>query len=111
MMSCEPIILIQNPNFHLAQCQHCHRIGLYYHNLLASFEKIEFLQWSRKLVHIKFWKNYTVFPSGQKRIVIETCHHDLQFSFSDHEFREFRQFLTQSILLLEAQDYLSESRN
>lgn len=103
MNHCKPNILIESKNFNITQCTKCKRIGLYYRNLLAGFHSHDFKRWANTLLRIDFEKNAHVFPSGKSHIIINTCHQDIQFIFTEKEFQRIRGGITQALLLLQAQ--------
>jgi len=103
MHSCQPNILVENDHFNIAQCNRCKRIGLYYHNLLIGFHHRDFIAWARSVLKVDFMKNACLFPDGEMHLILNTCHQDIQFTFTEKEFQEIREGLSQALLLLEAQ--------
>lgn len=101
-MTCKPIVILEGEHFNVAQCAGCKRIGLYYKNLLIGFEPKDFKAFGRSYSKINFNASAVMFPDGFKRIVIDTCHHDIQFNFTGEEFEEFKDMLQQAIIMVEA---------
>jgi len=47
-------------------------------------------------------------PKGGREIVINTGHHDIQFTFSFYEFEELTDLLQQARVLIEAEQVLKD---
>lgn len=107
-MSCIPEIIIEGNYFNIARCSHCKRIGLYYKNLLVGFSPKAFEKFSDAFVKINFDKQALRFPDGDKHIIINTCHNDIQLNFKEKEFDEMKEMLEQASVLLEAKNVLDD---
>lgn len=101
-MTCTPEIILSGKHFNISQCTGCQRIGLYYKNLLVGFNPEEFTSFSRLFSEIDFKMSATVFPDGLGHIVVNTCHQDIQFNFTEAEFEEFRNILQKALIILRA---------
>ncbi|MDN5212899.1 hypothetical protein QQ020_12610 [Fulvivirgaceae bacterium BMA12] len=101
-MCCNPEMIINEKHFNISQCTECRRIGLYYKNLLVGFKPREFASFSRLFNQIDFEMAAIRFPDGHDHIVVNTCHPDIQFSFTKAEFEEFREMLQHASLILKA---------
>ena len=110
-MPCKPIIILEGKYFNIAQCMGCKRIGLYYKNLLVSFDPQDFRAFSRSFSKINFKTSAVVFPDGFKHIVMDTCHQDIQINFIEEEFEEFKDILQQAMIILEAHRIVNHPRN
>ena len=107
MSSCSPKILVQEEHFCVAICTICHRIGLHYNNLLAGFDKVDFIKFSENVLSYNFFDYAMPFPPhGQLKTVIKTCHSDLQMAFDQAEFAELQDLLQEAVLLLETEEIL-----
>ncbi|MEM6843324.1 MAG: DUF6686 family protein [Bacteroidota bacterium] len=108
MSPCEPHILYQEHRICIAQCKHCRRISLYYANLLAGFSPESFEGFCRNVQNTDFDEFGMLFPEGEKNIVLQTCHCDIQFTFTRHEYEQLRHALAESQLLLQVQQVLHQ---
>lgn len=107
MSRCIPKILVEGAYFNIASCTSCKRIGMSYKNILSGFEPDDFACFSKNIIETTFEKYAVPFPpEGDLRIVIKTCHNDIQFSFDGPEFTELQHLLQQSRLLLEVERML-----
>ncbi|MEN7548524.1 DUF6686 family protein [Rapidithrix thailandica] len=107
MNTCEPKILVENSHFYIAQCQHCKRIGLSYKNILVGYQPEEFIQFANKFNQINFEERCYVFPDGKPYIIVNTCHQDIQFSFTKRDFETLKQGFSEALLMLEAEKILN----
>ena len=101
-MTCNPEIILNGEYFNVSQCTCCHRIGLYYKNLLVGFNPEEFTSFCRLFGEIDFKVSAVTFPDGLGHIVVNTCHQDIQFNFTEVEFEEFRDILQRALIILRA---------
>lgn len=109
MPPCNPKILIQDQHFSIAMCTFCHRIGFNYNNLLAGFDKADFIKFSQNILSSNFFDYAMPFPpNGQLKSVIKTCHTDIQMAFDQFQFAELQDILQQAILLLETEEILGD---
>lgn len=109
MNDCHPKILVEGAEYNIAQCPHCNRVGLYYHNFLIGFEFDEFRSFSRAVLKVNFDEVCVEFPNGLDHVVLNTCHKDIQLSFSRAEFDEFTCMLNQALLLLAADSHVKSN--
>lgn len=93
--SCRPILLIDQINFCIAQCQHCQRVGLTFQNLLLGFSQEEFVGLCKTIEQINFEQCSLLMSNGQPYLIVNTGHPDIQFSLSQPEFDRFRAGLGQ----------------
>ena len=100
-MNCKPEIILESEHYNVARCTTCGRIGLYYKNILLGFNPADFHAFTRSIHAVTFDKSAVDFPDGQKHLVMNTCHKDIQFTFTREEFEEFQDLLQQAVLLLE----------
>ena len=107
MPLCKPQVLLQEDCFCIAQCQHCQRLSLLYHNVLAGFSLAGFTKFSDNVLQTDFSEYSVAFASGQPCVVLQTCHQDIQFTFNQKEFEQLKRGLTEVLLLLEAQQILN----
>ncbi|MEQ9437715.1 MAG: hypothetical protein RIG62_01660 [Cyclobacteriaceae bacterium] len=107
MPLCKPKVLLQEDCFCIARCQHCQRLSILYHNVLAGFSPTGFTQFSDNVLQTDFSEYSVMFPSGESYIVLQTCHQDIQFTFNQKEFQQLKRGLTEVLLLLEAQNILN----
>jgi len=103
MSQCKPNILVEGKNFNIAQCKCCKRIGLYYRNLLVGFHCQDFIMWARSVLKVDFAQTAYLFPNGEAHVILNTSHQDIQFTFTEKEFLQIKEGLSQVLLLLEAQ--------
>lgn len=103
-MTCSPEIILNGEHFNVSQCTCCQRIGLYYKNLLVGFNPEEFMLFGRLFSAVDFSVSALRFPDGVDHIVINTCHQDIQFNFTEVEFEEFREILQKALIILRAND-------
>lgn len=106
--NCEPTVLVEEPDFYIAQCRHCARIGLSFNNILLGFSPREFIGYSHAVLQLDFYTCSTLFPDGQAHIILNTCHADIQCSFLYDDFEKLKQGLTEALLLLEVQEVLTK---
>lgn len=107
MSRCTPRILVQSEHFNVTTCSTCKRIGLCYKNLVSGFDRLDFTSFAHNIIQTDFTRFAVPFPPhGEKRIVIKTCHADIQFSFDPEEFSEFRNGLQEALLLIEVENVL-----
>lgn len=107
MSQCKPVVLVSSDHFNVSMCTCCHRIGLYYNNLLAGFELEEFTMFGESVSRLRFYPNCVNFPNGEAYIILDTCHPDIQFCFKAEEFSELKTVLTESLLMLEVHQALA----
>ena len=105
-MTCSPEIILNGEHFNVSQCSCCQRIGLYYKNLLVGFNPEEFMLFAKLFSAVDFSTSALRFPDGVDHIVINTCHQDIQFNFTEVEFEEFRDMLQKALLILRANHVL-----
>ena len=105
-MTCKPEIILNGPNFNVSQCAGCKRIGLYYKNLLVGFNPDEFTRFGQLFSEIDFKLSACPFPDGLDHVVVKTCHNDIQFSFTEKEFDEFRDILQKALIILKANEII-----
>ena len=86
----------------VVQCIKCETIGLNYKNIIASFSTSDFINFSSDFESIEFDRDSTQFPDGQRKIVVLSCHADIQFCFDRYEYEEMKNMLAQSRLLIGA---------
>lgn len=99
---CAPKIIFDEPDFNVTQCPHCHRIGLYYGQVLVRFKNKDFTDWVHALNKVNFKQSAMCFPDGELRVVLNTCHQDIQFNFKEEEFDRLVEGVQQALLVLEA---------
>jgi len=109
MSHCQPEVLVEGTYFNIAQCSCCKRIGLYYKNLLVGFNLWDFKAFTTSFCAIDFDKTATLFPDGEPHIVIDTCHLDIQFTFTKNEFYELKNMFREASILLEARNIIKQS--
>ena len=95
--SCKPILLLEQANFCIVQCQHCQRIGLTFQNLLLGFKQDEFIALCQTIEQVQFDQSSTLMTNGQSYLIINTGHPDIQFSLSQPEFDRFQTGLAQAL--------------
>lgn len=105
-MKCKPEILMVNDLMSVGQCIHCKRVGVHFQNLLAGFNHRDFLTWANWVGQLDFRPNATLFHDGQFRIILNTCHSDLQFTFTESEFHAFKDGISEALLQLRAQELM-----
>lgn len=90
MSTCKTEVIYQNRDFIFTKCVDCCRMGLMYHQVMIGFDEVNFAAFIRYLKQIDF--DYYKFPcmDGIDRVIIETYHQDIQFSFSEEEFYHLR---------------------
>lgn len=110
MKKCNPKVIVEGGYYNIAQCHCCKRLGLYYKNLLVSFEFDDFIAFIDSFCAVNFDKKSVLFPGKKKLLVINTCHKDIQFAFSKTEFEELRTSLQQAKLVLEANSLVSQQK-
>lgn len=107
MSKCIPKILVQGTHINLTMCSSCKRIGLYYKNILSGFDPAQFSGFAESVINISFQKYAVPFPpQGDLRIVLKTCHEDIQFSFNSEEYIELKNSLQEAQLLIEVEKVL-----
>lgn len=111
MSQCNPNILVEGKYFNIAQCSCCKRIGLHYRNLMVGFRCQDFKAWAQSVLQVDFAQSASLFPDGETRLILMTCHKDIQFTFTEKEFEEIRGALSQSLLLLELHELLQDRKN
>ncbi|QMW03864.1 DUF6686 family protein [Spirosoma foliorum] len=95
--TCKPILLIDQADFCIAQCQHCQRIGLTFNNLLLGFKQEEFIALCKTIETVDFEQCCTLMTNGQPYLIVNTGHPDIQFSLSKIDFGRFRTGLIQAL--------------
>ncbi|MEM9673706.1 MAG: DUF6686 family protein [Cyclobacteriaceae bacterium] len=110
MPCCEPQILYQEHRICIAQCKQCHRISLYYANLLAGFSPESFEGFCHNVQHTDFDEFEMLFPEGEKHIVLQTCHRDIQFTFTRPEYEQLQHALAEAQVLLQVQQVLDPNK-
>ena len=85
MSTCKTEVIYQNQDFIFTKCVDCCRMGLMYHQVMIGFDEVNFAAFIRYLKQIDF--DYYKFPcmDGIDRVIIETYHQDIQFSFSEED--------------------------
>ncbi|MVM28841.1 hypothetical protein GO755_02265 [Spirosoma sp. HMF4905] len=95
--SCKPILLIDQADFCIAQCQHCQRVGLTFNNLLLGFKQDEFIALCKTIEQVNFEQSSSLMSNGQPYLIVNTGHPDIQFSLSQLDFDRFRVGLMQAL--------------
>lgn len=108
MNDCTPKLLVEGSHYNIAQCPHCNRIGLYYHNVLIGFDFDDFCRYAYAVLKVDFDCCSIWFPDEKEHVVLNTSCHDIQLSFTREEFEEFTGMLNQSLLLIEAGYYANK---
>lgn len=107
MSRCIPKVLVQGEHFNITTCSSCKRIGLCYKNLVSGFNRTDFAGFARSIMETPFEKFAVPFPPhGEERIVIKTCHEDIQFCFNTTEFSELKNSIQEALLLIEVEGVL-----
>ena len=106
-MNCNTEKLVVTASGYITQCKGCGRIGLTYKNLLIGFDRDQFLSFTRFISKVSFEKYCIRHTDRQPYLIINTCHHDIQFVLSRDEFEEFRDMTQQAGLMLEVLGILS----
>ncbi|GAB5523776.1 MAG: hypothetical protein Roseis2KO_16480 [Roseivirga sp.] len=107
MSRCIPKILVQGEYFNISTCSSCKRIGICYKNLISGFNRLDFVGFAQGIIQTPFEKFAVPFPPhGEERIVIKTCHKDIQFCFCPTEFSELKDLLQEALLLIEIESVL-----
>ena len=101
-MHCRPVIVLDGEHFNVSRCAGCERIGLHYRNLLVGFDPEQFEAFSTSICNIDFKSSAVKFPNGLEHIIVNTCHQDIQFCFTQEEFEEFQEVLQQALIILDA---------
>ncbi|WP_339717423.1 DUF6686 family protein [Cyclobacterium amurskyense] len=86
MSACKTEIIYQNKDFIFTKCMDCSRMGLMYHQVMIGFDEINFSAFIRYLKQLDFETYKYPCIDGIDRVIIETYHQDIQFSFSEEEF-------------------------
>ncbi|UII32866.1 hypothetical protein LVD17_03345 [Fulvivirga ulvae] len=100
-MNCNIETLIVTKNGAITQCRDCQRIGFTFKNLLIGFDPDQFVGFGRFLSRINFEKHCIRHSAKPPYLIINTCHHDIQFALFREEFEEFRDMAQQAKLMLE----------
>ncbi|MCG8309176.1 MAG: hypothetical protein MI975_17420 [Cytophagales bacterium] len=108
-MNCSTKILIQSDFFYVAQCKECKKISLRYNNILVKFTSEYFLGFCNAMENIEFKTMSVLSPNGSRQIVLNTGHHDTQFTFSYFEFEELKDVLQQVKIILDAEKVLKQA--
>ena len=111
MNACTPIVLIDQTDFCIAQCPHCQRVGLTFHNLLLGFAQEEFIGLCQMIETVSFDGSSTLMPNGQPYLIIKTGHPDIQFSLSLPEFDCFRTGLRHALRRMNLHELLRIQSN
>ncbi|MTI23652.1 DUF6686 family protein [Fulvivirga kasyanovii] len=106
-MNCNAEKLVLTRNGAITQCRGCQRIGFTYKNLLIGFDLDQFLGFSRFLSKVNFEKYCIRCSESPPYLIINTCHHDIQFALNREEFEEFKDMSQQARLMLEVLGILS----
>ncbi|MEM6526090.1 MAG: DUF6686 family protein [Bacteroidota bacterium] len=106
-MACTPEVLIDVPDLNVSICTGCQRIGFAYKNILLGFDKADFKDFVVSFTKIDFACKAIMFPSGEKHLVVNSAHRDIQFNFKKAEFESMCQHLNQALTLLNAKEILS----
>ncbi|MCE7993250.1 MAG: hypothetical protein HEP71_14785 [Roseivirga sp.] len=107
MSRCIPKVLVQGEHFNISTCSSCKRIGFCYKNLISGFDRNDFVGFAQSIIKTPFEKFAVPFPPyGEERIVIKTCHEDIQFCFHPVEFSELKDSLQEALLLIEVESVL-----
>lgn len=104
----EPVILVEEQFINISMCQCCKRVGLHYANLLCSFRILEFRGFASSVLKTNFINHAAYFPDHTNRIIIGTCHKDIQFCFTESEFFDFQQAMNEALLMLEVHQAMQE---
>ncbi|KYG75196.1 hypothetical protein AWW68_10335 [Roseivirga spongicola] len=104
----EPVNLVEEHFIHISMCKCCKRIGLHYTNLLCSFRILGFKSFASSIIRTNFNYNAVYFPDQTNRIIISTCHQDIQFCFTEPEFYDFQHAMNEALLMLEVHIAIQE---
>ncbi len=102
MEKCNPKTLVEGQYFCISKCGKCNRIGLYYRSLLIGFTLKNFASFCTYLTQIDFDRYAISTPGYEKKVVIDTCHQDIQMVFDKTEFEELKDIASQANIMLEA---------
>ena len=75
---------------------------------MIGFNEDEFIEFANAVGQINFSEQYVEFQNGDIRVLIDSCHTDIQFAFLKPEYEEFNDFLQQGVILLEANRLLKK---
>ena len=95
-MSCTPEVLVDADGVNISICKGCQRI-----------EKKDFKTFVRSFSLIEFEKCCVMFPGGERQLIINSMHRDIQFNFKQSEFKKIANHLNQALALLSAKEILS----
>ena len=106
-MPCTPEILVDVTDLNVSICRGCQRVGFSYKNVLIGFDKEDFKAFVYSFSQLQFETSAVLFPIGERRIIVNSVHCDIQFSYNREEFENICVHLNQSITLLNAKEILS----
>jgi len=99
---CNTKVLFEAPGFSITQCPNCDHIGLYFGQVLVRFTRTDFKDWAQALGRVVFEEVAICYPDHVYRIILNTCHRDIQFTFTEKEFEQLVEGTQQAWLVLEA---------
>ena len=106
-MSCTPEVLVDADGVNISICKGCKMIGFSFYNNIIGFEKKDFKTFVRSFSLIEFEKCCVMFPGGERQLIINSMHRDIQFNFKQSEFKKIANHLNQALALLSAKEILS----
>ncbi|MEM7106709.1 MAG: DUF6686 family protein [Bacteroidota bacterium] len=107
LMACTPESLVDIPGLNISICPGCQRIGFAYNNILLGFDKHDFKNFVTSFTDIDFDRKAVLFPGGEKQLIVNSAHHDIQFNFRKEEFETICEHANQALTLLNAKEILS----
>ncbi len=101
MSRCNHKILLEKDGINVTTCLCCRRIGLHYKNILCGFNQQDFKVFVSNTLEVSFRNSAVRFPQNKRRVILKTCHPDIQFCFDEYQLDQFKETLTEALLMFE----------
>jgi hypothetical protein len=88
MKDCQTKLLAELPDANVVKCKQSGLVRWYYKNVMVSFKEEDFMVFTKSFSQIDFDKKGWVTEEGNRFVIINTCHRDIQFVFKEHEHRK-----------------------
>jgi len=95
-------ILYEEENFSVSRCNECGRTNLFFNNIIVTFNSQDFDDFISGIDRVDFFQDSVVFPDRTAKVILKTCHKNIQFCLEEEEFNRLKNMLNQVGLLLEA---------
>src|SRR4051812_16184242 len=98
---CQTIIMCENKNTVISQCNDCQGLFIWHNNLMLSFSQEDFRQFNQTIHSLPFDGHSYSFPDGENRMILRTPNIDISFCFRRKEFEDFCTLIGESVYLMD----------